>query len=185
MCWHEFLSGPHFSESETMGGVATSVKRQGLDFSSCGAFTRLDRGRLRWNAVCMDETPKHDTPPPIPPDDNPGARQWITILHISALAGFVLVGFGQILGPLLVWLLKKNEVPGLDAAGRDVLNFQISWTLWWALSWVFVAVGWCLIIPLAVPLVLLAAWVVFGILGAIKASDGVPYRFPLTIRFLN
>jgi uncharacterized Tic20 family protein len=133
--------------------------------------------------AAMDES-SHLEPPP-PPENSPEARQWITILHLSALTGFLLVGFGQILGPLLVWLIKKNTVPGLDAAGRNVLNFQISWTLWWALSWIFVAIGWCLIIPLVIPLVVLVAWVVLGILGAVKASDGALYRFPLTIRFFN
>ena len=131
----------------------------------------------------MDDSPHHEpTPPPL---DSPEARQWITILHISALAGFLLVGFGQILGPLIVWLLKRNDVTGLDAAGRNVLNFQISWTLWWALSWIFVALFGCLIIPLVFPLIILVAWVAYGVLGAIKASNGESYRFPLTIRFFN
>ncbi len=131
----------------------------------------------------MDNSPQEEpTPPPL---DSPEARQWITILHISALAGFLLVGFGQILGPLIVWLIKKNEVPGLDAAGRNVLNFHISWSLWWALSWVFVALFGCLVIPLAMPLVVLVAWVWLGILGAVRASNGEAYRFPLTIRFFN
>jgi len=131
----------------------------------------------------MDDSPHQETPPP--PVDSPNSRQWITILHISALAGFLLVGFGQILAPLIVWLMKKNEVPGLDAAGRNVLNFQISWSLWWALSWIFVGIFGCLIIPLVFPLIILVAWVIYGVLGAIKASDGVLYRFPMTIRFFN
>ncbi|MBU3666512.1 MAG: DUF4870 domain-containing protein [Chthoniobacterales bacterium] len=131
-----------------------------------------------------------ENPPPIPEPkpslepDSPEARRWITIVHISALAGFVLAGFGQVLAPLIVWLLKKNDVPGLDAAGREVLNFQISWTVWMAISWIFVAIGWCLIFPLAIPLVLLMAWVVFAAKGAIQASNGMLYRFPLTVRFL-
>ena len=133
----------------------------------------------------MENPPPLPAPPePVPPD-SPEARRWITIVHLSALAGFLLVGFGQILAPLVVWLLKKNDVPGLDAAGKEVLNFQISWTLWWLLSWAFLAIGWCLIFPLAIPLVVLVAWVVLGASGAIKASNGVSYRFPLTIRFLN
>ena len=129
-------------------------------------------------------TPTPEPPAPILPD-SPDARRWITILHLSALAGFLVVGLGQILAPLIVWLLKKNDVPGLDAAGKEVLNFQISWTLWWALSWTFFFVGWCLILPLAVPFILLAAWVLVGANGAIKASNGEAYRFPLTIRFLS
>jgi uncharacterized Tic20 family protein len=131
----------------------------------------------------MDNPPPiPDTPAPMAPQ-SPEARRWITILHLSALAGFVFVGLGQILGPLIVWLLKKNDVPGLEAAGREVLNFQISWTLWWFLSWGFFAIGWCLIFPILAPLVVLVAWVAFGASGAIKASNGNPASFPLTIRF--
>lgn len=129
---------------------------------------------------------ENENPPPLPvPPDSPETRRWITILHLSALAGFLLVGLGQILAPLIVWLLKKNDVPGLDAAGKEVLNFQISWSLWWFLSWGFLFIGWCLIFPLAIPLVVLVAWVILGANGAIKASNGIPYRFPLTIRFFN
>lgn len=128
--------------------------------------------------------PAPETPPPVAPD-SPEARRWITILHMSALSGFVIAGLGQILGPLVVWLVKKNDVPGLDAAGKEVLNFQISWTLWWFLSWGFLAVGWCLIFPILAPLTVLVAWVVIGANGAIKASNGISYRFPLTIRFFN
>lgn len=126
-------------------------------------------------------------PDPAPPSapDSPESRRWITILHLSALSGFLIVGLGQVLGPLVVWLIKKNEVPGLDAAGKEVLNFQISWTLWWFLSWGLFAIGWCLIFPMAAPLVVLVAWVVLGANGAIKASNGISYRFPLTIRFFN
>jgi uncharacterized Tic20 family protein len=133
----------------------------------------------------MDDNSENPMPPEIPNPDSPESRQWIVILHLSALAGFLLVGFGQILGPLIVWLIKKNEVPGLDAAGKDVLNFQLSWTIWWVLSWVVFFVAGCLIIPLAVPAILLIAWVVVGVNGAIKASNGVAYKFPLTLRFLN
>lgn len=125
-------------------------------------------------------------PPPLPPDGNDAsARQWITVLHLSALAGLVIVGFGHILGPLIIWLLKKNEVPGLDAAGRSVLNFQISWSLWFFLSGVVAMVGSCLVVPLALPVGTFITWLAFVINGAIKASNGVSYNFPLTIRFFS
>lgn len=125
-------------------------------------------------------------PPPLPPEGNDAsARQWITVLHLSALAGLVIVGFGHILGPLIIWLLKKNEVPGIDAAGRSVLNFQISWSLWFFLSGVVAMVGSCLVVPLALPVGIFIAWLAFVINGAIKASNGVSYNFPLTIRFFS
>jgi uncharacterized Tic20 family protein len=125
-------------------------------------------------------------PPPLPPETNDAsARQSIIILHLSALAGLVIVGFGHILGPLIIWLLKKNEVPGLDEAGKSVLNYQISWSIWFFISGVVAAVGSCLVVPLALPVGTFIAWLAFLINGAIKASNGVNYNFPLTIRFFS
>lgn len=125
-------------------------------------------------------------PPSLPPrDDEAAVRQWITLLHLSALTGIILVGFGHILGPLVIWLLKKNEIPGLDAAGKNVLNFQISWSIWFFISGVVAALGSCLILPLALPVTMFIAWIAFVINGAIKASNGSVCQFPLTIRFFN
>ena len=144
-------------------------------------FTALDFLKIRGNVLPMDTS----FPPPLPPKSNgPDSRQWITILHLSALAGLVIVGFGHILGPLIVWLLKRNDVAGLDAEGKNVLNFQISWSLWFALVCLIAAVGSCLIVPLALPVIFTIIWLIYLIIGAVKASDGVSYKFPLTIRFL-
>ena len=123
------------------------------------------------------------SPPPLP--EGPSVQQWITILHLSAFAGVFLVGFGHILGPFIVWLLKKQDVPGLDSAGKNVLNFQISWTLWGLLAGFIAIFGSCLVFPLIVPLVLFAFWLFYVIKGAIAASNGADYRFPLTIRFFG
>lgn len=105
-------------------------------------------------------------------------------MHLSALAGLVIVGFGHVLGPLIIWLVKKNDVPGMEAAGREVLNYQISWSLWFFLSGLVALLGSCLIVPIAVPFILFVFWFVFVITGAIRASNGESYKFPLTIRFL-
>lgn len=91
---------------------------------------------------------------------------------------------GNIIGPLVVWLMKKAELPEIDAVGRTVLNFQISWTIWFIVSIIVAVVGSCLIVPIALPFLLWIAWIVFVILGAVKASNGEPYTFPLTIKFL-
>lgn len=135
------------------------------------------------------EKPDASVPPELPsapgPEDLPDNRRWITILHLSGLAGLVVPGFGHVLGPLIVWLLKKNDVPGMDAAGRNVLNFQISWTLLGVLSGVVAAVGACLIFPIALPIALFVMWVYLVFKGAVRASNGLPMAFPLTIRFLS
>ena len=128
-------------------------------------------------------------PPELPttpnPEDLPDNRRWITILHLSGLLGLLVPGFGHVLGPLIVWLLKKNDVPGMDAAGKNVLNFQISWTLLGILSGVVAAVGACLVFPIALPIALFVLWVYLVFKGAVRASNGLPTAFPLTIRFLS
>ena len=150
----------------------------------------MARGTLDFTAICREVFRMEDSqppyPPPLPPETNDASeRQWIIILHLSALAGLVIVGFGHILGPLIIWLLKKNEVSGLDEAGKSVLNYQISWSIWFFISGVVAAVGSCLVVPLALPVGTFIAWLAFLINGAIKASNGVIYNFPLTIRFFS
>jgi len=68
-------------------------------------------------------------PPPPPPMGSPGdsnqARMWNMWCHLSALAGFV-IPFGNVLGPLLVWQIKKNEFPSVVEHGKAALNFQLT-----------------------------------------------------------
>jgi uncharacterized Tic20 family protein len=128
-------------------------------------------------------TSGNSSTPPLPPISNE-VRQWLVILHLSALTGFIIVGFGHILGPLIVWLLKRGEFPEVDAAGKNVLNFQVSWSLWMGLSWLIGVFGSCLIVPMALPVITTIAWIIYMILGAVKASNGVNFNYPLTIKFL-
>lgn len=96
----------------------------------------------------------------------------------------ILPSLGHILGPLIIWLVKKPESAAIDAAGRNVLNFQISWTIWMFVAVIIGFVGSCLVVPIILPVGLGIAWVVFVILGAVKASNGETYEFPLTIKML-
>lgn len=103
------------------------------------------------------------------------------LCHLSALSGWVGVPLGHILGPLLVWLFKKDESPFIDAEGKESLNFQISMTIYLAVSaiLIFVVVGFVLIG------ILFIFNLVYVILASIEASKGQPYRYPLTIRFIK
>ena len=96
----------------------------------------------------------------------------------------ILPSLGHILGPLIIWLVKKPESPAIDVVGRNVLNFQISWTIWMFVAVIVAFVGSCLIIPIVLPIGLSIAWIVFVIIGAMKASKGEAYTFPLTIKML-
>lgn len=98
--------------------------------------------------------------------------------------GFI-IPFGNLLGPLAVWLIKKNDLPSIDPVGKAVLNFQISWTIWTVASIIVAFVGSCLIIPLVLPLITGIGLLVLTIIGGIKASNGEAYKFPLTIEFLK
>ncbi len=126
-----------------------------------------------------------DPPAPVtPPPGNITEQQWIVFLNISALAGLVLPSLGHIIGPLVIWLVKKPESTAIDAAGREVLNFQISWTIWMIVSVAVAVIGSCIVVPIILPFAVGIAWLVFVILGTLKASNGEPYKFPLTIKML-
>lgn len=120
-------------------------------------------------------------PPPVPP--LPGGsddRQWIVGLHLSALLFFVFPFVGNILAPLIIWNIKKDQMPSVDLAGRAVLNFQISWGIYMVLAGfsIYFCVG-AILLP-----VVFVAWLVILIIGAVKASNGEAYTFPLTIKML-
>ena len=107
------------------------------------------------------------------------ARQWAMMLHLSQLAGFA-IPFGGLILPILIWQLKKEEMPELDVHGRIVMNWIISETIYTIISIVliFVVVGFFLFIPLAI------IAIVFPIMGAVKANEGQTWKYPLSINFL-
>jgi uncharacterized Tic20 family protein len=101
--------------------------------------------------------------------------------HLSALAGFVVPAFGHVVGPLLVWLIKRGESSEIDAHGKEALNFQISMLIYNLVAGVLCL----LLIGFALLAILHILNVVFVILAAVKASEGQMYRYPLTIRLIS
>jgi len=116
---------------------------------------------------------------------NKDARMWAMICHLAALAGLVVPVVGCIIGPLIVWQIKKEEFPFVDEQGKEAVNFQISMSLYLLISaiiWIplsFFCIG--VLIPVAISIVDL----VFLLIAAVKANDGYHYRYPLTIRFIK
>jgi uncharacterized protein len=108
-------------------------------------------------------------------------RTWCVICHASALSGIVLHVVGHIFGPLIVWLLKRNESPEIDAHGKESLNFQLSMLIYNLVAGIliFVLIG----IPLLILLYVLN--IVFVIIASIQAGDGKLYRYPMAIRFIR
>lgn len=125
-------------------------------------------------------------PPPLLPEPSSAQRSWAVAIHLSAL--LALVGPTNVLGPLILWLIKRPESAYLDAVGKRVLNFQLSWLIYFvvgsAVTFVltFVLIGFLLIPVLAIGGVV---WVVLTIIGAIKESNGEAYRFPLSLSLLK
>jgi uncharacterized Tic20 family protein len=130
----------------------------------------------------MDTTPPAvPEPTPPTPQPSPDEKQWKVILHLSALAGIILPSCGNIIGPLVVWLIKKPEIPALDAEGRKVLNFQIS-----AAIYIFVSslIGFLTCFLAFLPIIVVIWWLIYTIIGAVKTSNNESFEFPLTIKML-
>ena len=107
--------------------------------------------------------------------------------HLSALSGLVFP-LGNILGPLIVWQVKKDTMPFAAAEAKEALNFQITWSIGIVLASVvafilsFVVIGFLLF-----PVIGLAgiAIFVFAVIGGLKANEGRSYRYPMSIRMVN
>ena len=108
-------------------------------------------------------------------------RTWCVMCHLSALAGFVIPGAGHILGPLIVWLVKRGESAEIDAHGKESLNFQISMLIYNVVAGILCL----LLIGFALLAVLHVLNVVFVIIASLRASEGQMYRYPLTLRLVN
>ena len=108
-------------------------------------------------------------------------RTWNILCHASALLGVFLHFPGHLLGPLIVWLAKRDDSPEIDAHGKESLNFQISMLIYNGIAVVF-----CLVlVGFAFLAVLWVLNAVFVIVASIQASDGKFYRYPMTIRFIQ
>jgi len=111
---------------------------------------------------------------------NKDEKMWGMLCHLSALAGFV-IPFGNIIGPLVIWMLKKDEFPHVNDQGKESLNFQISLMIY--------IIAAAILIIIAVGILLLIFLAVYGlvmiIIASLKANEGVKYRYPFTIRLIN
>ena len=114
-------------------------------------------------------------PQPIP---GPEARQWAMFCHFAA---FLVIPFGNLLGPLIVWQIKKDLDPFVDAQGKEALNFQISVALAALLCFLL------MVVVIGFPLLLLVsiAALVLTIIAGIKANEGQAYRYPFAWRLVK
>ena len=106
------------------------------------------------------------TPPHLPASS--AATNWRLYLELLSLTMF-LIPFGHVLGPLVLWLVKKDTIPEVDAEGKKVLNFNLSWTLW-----IIASCGFGVF-----------AWIIIDIIAILKAANREPFKHPWTINFLK
>ena len=131
------------------------------------------------NDAPIDETPIDEVPVPEMPDRD--TRMWAMFCHLAGLALLIGIPAANILGPLIVWQIKKEQHPFIDAHGKESMNFQISMFIYGLVAGllIFVCVGMVLL-----PAVIIVD-IVFVIIAAIKANDGQAYRYPVTIRLIK
>lgn len=98
-----------------------------------------------------------------------------------AMLSHLLAVLTGIIGPLLIWLLKKDQHPFIDDQGKQALNFQLTLLI----AYVIAMLTWCLIIGMVLALVILVAHLVFTIIAAIKANKGIAYRYPFAAQFIK
>ena len=102
------------------------------------------------------------------------------LIHLSAFCGYIMP-FGGLIGPLVVWLLKRHDHPFIDMHGKEAINFRISMMLYYLCATIlcFILIGFVLLFVLAF------ADLILIIIAAIRTSDGQQYRYPITIRFIK
>lgn len=132
--------------------------------------------------MTMDPAPAAtpDSPEPLPKD----VRTMGMLCHLLALCGLV-IPLGNILGPLVIWLVKKEEHPFIDQEGKASLNFQITVAIPGLVLAVLSVIPFvfCVTIPLLMALGVAA--LVFTIIGAIKANDGIAYKYPWSLELVK
>jgi uncharacterized Tic20 family protein len=107
-------------------------------------------------------------------------RTWGMLAHLAAFTGFI-VPFGNLIGPLLVWLLKREQLAFVADQGKEALNFNITVLIAAAICGVLVFV----FIGILLGVALFIAWLTLTIVAGIKASEGIRYRYPFALRLVK
>ncbi len=113
-------------------------------------------------------------------EENPTARNMAMLCHILALAGF-LIPFGNIIGPLVLWLIKREEFPFVDDQGKESVNFQITVSIAAIISAILtmIFIGILLLFLVAIGSLVLI------IIAALESSKGKAYRYPFCLRLIR
>lgn len=109
------------------------------------------------------------------------ARMWAMIAHLAGFLGYFLPVIGSLIGPLVVWQLKKDLHPYVDEQGKEALNFQITVLI----AGLICALLMLVVIGFLLIWVVIVGAIVLMIIAAIKANEGAPYRYPFCLRLIK
>jgi uncharacterized Tic20 family protein len=135
--------------------------------------------------VSFEKSPEpapFENPPKFPPETTAEDRQWAMFCHLSALLGLLVAGL-TFIGPLVCWLVKKDQSKFVDYHGKESLNFQIN-ILIYTLIAVAITVVTC---GFGFPLIFvpLLYGIIMPIIAGLKANEGNYYEYPATIRLIK
>ena len=119
-------------------------------------------------------------------------RKWATFAHLSALLGALLTSgwggsIGFFIGPLIIWLMKRETMPFVDDQGKEALNFAITVSIacFVLLLLTIMSLGIGALVTLPLFMIIGIGALVLVIIAAIKANEGVAYRYPVTMRLVK
>ncbi|HWG30791.1 MAG TPA: DUF4870 domain-containing protein [Steroidobacteraceae bacterium] len=128
-----------------------------------------------------DTAPAGRVPPGLDSPPSQDERTWGMLSHLSAFVGLVIPFFGAILAPLIIWLAWRDRSPFVGEQAKEALNFNISVAIGWLVCGLLTVV----FIGFLLGIGLFFAWLALTILAAIRASEGVQYRYPLNLRLVR
>ena len=147
----------------------------------------LDKDRVIDAALIeSNAAPQSSAPPSPPPSPSPtisiedDTKRWAALLHLSTLLGWVSFGAGLIV-PIVLWQWKKTELPGIDAHGKVVANAIVSYFIYCVIAFFLLVV----VIGFALYWVLGILFVLYPLIGALKAWNGQVWPYPLCFKFFN
>ena len=118
-------------------------------------------------------------------------RNMAMLCHLAAFATVVGIPLGNIVGPLIVWLIKREQSSFVDWHGKESINFQISVTIYGIVGGILIVLGIIggILAPALIGLVLLPLTLLFAlvmvIVATMRANDGLRHQYPLTMRFIK
>ena len=150
--------------SRSCPACSARLDEQATTCPHCGATLAADSAMQAARAAVVGES----------------ARTTAAAAHLSTFAGLI-VPFGSVIGPLAVWLTRRDRDPFIDQAGREALNFGITIAIYGSV----LLVAALMLVGIPFLIIGVVAWVVLASLAATKASQGQAYRYPLTMRLIR